>query len=209
MKIKQKMKKITILILVVSLLLSFGCKTKRVLRNEYKEVVSEQSVIKKDSTIKKTLKDSIVTKNVTVNKEDKKDEKTEVEITGKVDKDNPASYYNIVDGDTIDLFRITGNANFIFKSSKTVQKSNINNNTSSSTVNNKESIISVYKAVETVKNTAKEVKEKTVEVVKKDFTIGSYFVFLIFGIVAIVLCIFIFWLSKSNWLSKIINKFKL
>lgn len=195
------------IILVLSLLLSFGCKTKKVIKNQHKEVekievISKFETIEKESIKqdnKEDKKESII--------EDKKEEKTNIKIIGKVDKENPITYYNVVNGDTIDLFKITGNADFIFKKSNTTQNSNINNNRSSSSSNNKETDRTISNAVENVKNTVKEVQDKTVEVVKQDFTIGSYIVFLIWGIVIIALCAFILWLRKSTWWTKIASKF--
>lgn len=200
------MKKTIILILIFSLLLSFGCKTKKVLKNESKEVIKEEIISKTENIEKDILKESNVKDFITVKKEDKKEEKTEVEIKGKVDKENPVTYYNVIDGDTIDLFKITGNADFIFKSSKSTQKSNLNNISSTNTLNTKESEKTISNAVENVKNTVKEVQKKTVEVVKKDFTIGSYIVFLIWGIIIITLCAFILWFRKSNLFAKIFKK---
>lgn len=200
------MKKITILILISFFIL--GCKTKRTLKNESKEVVKEEISIKQDKTEKEVLIE-VENKNIKEFKiAEVKEEKKDIEIVGKVDKENPITYYNIVDGDTIDLFRITGNADFIFRSSVSAEKSNVNNNSSTNASNTKESEKSLSNAVENVKSAVKEVQEKTVEVVKKDFTIGSYVVFLIWGLAIIALLVFILWLKKSTWWTSIINKFK-
>lgn len=200
------MKRITILILISFLIL--GCKTKKVLKTESKEIIKEQVISKTETTEKSDIKESAISKIETVQTEDKKDVKSDIEIKGKVDKENPITYYNVVNGDTIDLFKITGNADFIFKSSNSTKKSNVNNNSSTNTSQSKESEKSISNAVENVKNTLKDVHSKTVEVVKKDFTIGSYVVFLIWGLGAIALLIFIMWLRKSTWWTSIINKFK-
>lgn len=200
------MKRIAILILISFLIL--GCKTKRTLKNQSKEVVKEQVSIKEQKTEKEALIEVKKQDIKEVNIEDKKETKTNIEITGKVDKENPITYYNVVNGDTIDLFKITGNADFIFKSSNNTQKSNLNKNTSTNTTNEKESEKSLSNAVENVKNTVKDIQNKTVEVVKKDFTIGSYVVFLIWGLAIIAFMVLIMWVRKSTWWTSIINKFK-
>lgn len=200
------MKKI-ILIILISFFV-FGCKTKKTFKTESKEEVKEQVISKTESNEKESVKESTVRNSQTVQTEDKKEDKKEIEIVGKVDKENPITYYNIVNGDTIDLFKITGNADFIFKTSSNSQKSNVNNNSSTNTSNSKESEKSLSNAVENVKNTIKEVQTKTVEVVKKDFTIGSYVVFLIWGLAIIAILVLILWLRKSTWWTSIINKFK-
>lgn len=197
--------------IIIAILISFfvfGCKTKKILKNEVKEVEKVETISKTEAKEKETVKESTVRENQTVQKEDKKEEKTEVEITGKVDKENPVTYYNVIDGDTIDLFKITGNADFIFKSSKSSQKSDVNNNSTTNTSNSKDNEKSISNAVENVKNTVKNVKSKTVQVVKQDFTIGTYVVFLIWGLAIIALIILIMWIRKSTWWTSIMSKFK-
>lgn len=200
------MKKI-ILIILISFFV-FGCKTKKTLKTESKEIVKEQVISKTETTEKEIKKESVNQEIRATENIDKKEDKKEIEIVGKVDKENPITYYNVVDGDTIDLFRITGNADFIFKSSSNSQKSNVNNNSSTNTSKEIKSEKSISNAVENVKNTIKEVQHKTVQVVKKDFTIGSYVVFLIWGLVIIAILVLILWLRKSTWWTSIINKFK-
>lgn len=200
------MKKIIILILISFFV--FGCRTKRTLKNEIKEVVKEQTISKTETVEKESEKVSTVREIRTVQNEDKKEDKKEVEIVGKVDKENPITYYNIVNGDTIDLFKITGNADFIFKSSSNSQKSNINNNTSTNTTQSKESEKSLSNAVENVKVAVKEVQIKSVHIVKKDLTFGSYMVFFFWGVIIIFILALIYYLRKSTWFTSIINKFK-
>jgi hypothetical protein len=200
------MKKIIIAILISFFIL--GCKTKKILKNEVKEVEKVETISKTETTEKEKVKESAVEENKTVQKEDKKEEKTEVEITGKVDKENPVTYYNVIDGDTIDLFKIIGNADFIFKSSKSTQKSDVNNNSTTTSSNSKDNEKSISNAVENVKNSVKQVQSKTVQVVKQDFTIGSYIVFLIWGLAIIALIILIMWIRKSTWWTSLMSKFK-
>lgn len=200
------MKKIIILILISFFI--FGCKTKKAVKNESKEVVKEQVSTKKDLVEKQETKESTISKIETIQTEDKKENKKDIEIVGKVDKENPIEFYNIVNGDTIDLFRISGNADFVFKSSNSSQKSNTNNNSLTNTSTENKSEKSSSNVVESVKDVFKGVQSKTVEVVKKDFTIGSYIVFLIWGLAIIALLILIMWVRKSTWWTSIINKFK-
>lgn len=195
------MKKIVLIILIS--IFVFGCKTKKVLMTEIKE--EETTFI---SELKKEDLKNIKNENIKENSsneisKNKAEEKTEVNITGKVDKENPLSYYNIVNGDTVDYFKINGNADFSFKTYKNSLNSvenSLDNKESQKEIKEEKSISN---AVENVKKAVKDVKQKTVEVVKKDVTIGSYFVFLIWGLVAIALCILILWLRKSNVLTKI------
>lgn len=197
----------TIILLLISFFV-FGCKTKRVLKNQSKEVVKEQTILKTEIHKKDTQKETVNIEVKEDKKEETKDQKNDIQIIGKVDKDTPASYYNIVNGDTINSFQINGNADFTFKSSNSLQKSNVNKNTSTSTENEKDSEKSISNAVENVKNTIKEVQHKTVQVVKKDFTIGSYMVFLLWGLAIIAILVLVIWIRKSTWWTSIINKIK-
>lgn len=200
------MRKIAILIMISILIM--GCKTNKVLKTEaketykYEEILTSQTVYNEKIEIKKSAESQ------EQKKEDKKEEKTDIEISGKVDKENPFNFYNVVDGDTIDLFKISGNADFIFKSSKSTQKSTINNNSTDNTADSRNSERTVSNAVENLKNVVKEIQTTTVEVVKKDVTIGSYFVFFLWGLAAIALLILILWIRKSNPFQFISKYFK-
>lgn len=200
------MRRIILIVLISFLIL--GCKTKRTLKTESKEVLKEQVSIKEEKIQKEALKQSDVKEILTTENVDQKEQKTDIQIIGKVDKENPITYYNVVDGDTIDLFKITGNADFIFKSLNSTQKSNINNKSSTNTSNTKESEKSLSNAVENVKEAVKDVHSKTVDVVKKDFTIGTYVVFLIWGLALIALLVLVMWIRKSTWWTSIMKKFK-
>jgi hypothetical protein len=185
-----------------------GCKTKKVLKTESQETEKTEEVLKSKTVEKEEVKNKTSVESKEEKKEDKKEEKTDINISGKVDKENPFNFYNVVDGDTIDLFKITGKADFIFKSSKSTQKSTLNNKSSDNTSDSRNSERTISNAVENVKNTVKKVQTKTVEVVKKDFTIGSYFVFFLWGLAAIALLIIILWIRKSNPFQFITKYFK-
>lgn len=177
-------------------------------KTQSKEIEKIEVISKTEYAEKEIKNEKSIINNLQDKKEDRKQDKTDIKIIGKVYKNNPITYYNVVNGDTIDLFRITGNADFIFKKSSSNQSSQINSNSSTTSTSDKNNEKSISNAVENVKNVVKEAQNKTVQVVKQDFTIGSYIIFLIWGIVIIALCAFILWLRKSTWWTKIINKFK-
>lgn len=200
------MKKIIFLILISSLIL--GCKTKRVLKNQSKEVDRIDYTSKVKSEEKEALKESRTAKAVQIKEATIKEQKSNIQITGKVDAQNPMTYYNIVNGDTLDLFSIRGNADFTFKSSSVNSNKKENNSSENNSTITKDNEKSISNAVENVKNTVKAAQDKTVDVVKKDFTIGSYIVFLVWGVIIIALFALILWIRKSTWWTNIINKFK-
>lgn len=200
------MKKIAILILIS--LFIMGCKTKKVLKKESQEVYKSEEILKSQTTEREEIKSKKYTDFQNQKTEDSKVEKTDIQITGKVTKDNPVVYYNIIGRDTIDAFKIEGSADFTFKSSKSTQKSSVNNKSSDTSSEDTDAKRSVSNAVENVKKAVKEVQTKTVEVVKKDFTIGSYFVFFLWGLAVIALLILFIWIRKSNPFQFITKYFK-
>ncbi len=201
------MKKIIWIILIS--FLTLGCRTKKVLKTESKQVETTQTNQSEKRDEINTVKDTEIKKDETIKSEFKNEEKQQVEINGKSENDKPLSYYNIVNGDTVDLFKVTGNADIIFKSYKNTLNSASNSkyNTEYQKENKSENIISsvVNSASETVKN----VQEKSVQVVKKNFSFGTYAVFVIWGIVVIALLIGIYYLRKSTIWTKIIKIFRI
>lgn len=198
----------TILIILISFAI-LGCRTKKTLKNESTEVLKEQSISKIETVEKENSKESTSKESLQVKNIEKKEEKNDIQIAGKVDKENPIEFYNVVNGDTINLFRIKGNADFIFKASNKAEKSNVNINSTNSLLKQNNSEKSASNIIENIKNTTKEVKSKTVEVVKKEVTFGVYLTIFIWGIVIIGLIVLYQWVKKSTWFTSIINKFKL
>lgn len=197
----------TILLIIISFFL-FGCKVKRTVKNQSKEIEKIEVISKTETTQKDTEKTSTVGEIRTVQNQTKTEDKKDLEIKAKVDDKNPLSVYNVINGDTIDIFKVTGNAEVIFKSSNNSRNSSLNNNLISNTTNTKESEKSLSNAVENVKTAIKEVQTKSVEVVKKDFQFGTYLVFFIWGIAIIVILGLIYYFRKTNLFSNIWNKFK-
>lgn len=204
------MKKIILILSAIFLLVAANsCRTKKVIKNESKQVEKtevKEAVKVQQQEVKKESEEKQEQEKKT---EEKSEEKQEVNITGKVDDKNPLTFYNVVNGDTIDLFKVTGNADVIFKSSKN------NSNSFSSSENNskilkeseqkKESGSIIEKATETVK----EVQTKSVEVVKKNMTFGVYLTFFLWGLAVIAILVFIIWLRKSTYWTKILTFFKI
>lgn len=199
------MKKIVILILSIA---SLGCSTKKKAITKQREEVKETIISKTETTQKENIKEVKKQDVKEVKSEEKKEEKTDIEIIGKADKENPVTYYNIVGNDTIDLFRITGNADFVFKRTQISKNSTLNNNSSTNTTNESKSEKSLSNAVENVKNTVKEVQTKSVEIVKKDLTFGTYLTFFLWGLAIIVILVLILWLRKSTFFTSIFSNVK-
>lgn len=200
------MKKIVFLILISLCIL--GCRTKKVVKSESAEHKKVENSSASNSEIRENVKESNNIESSTLQAANIKDNKSSVEISGKVNKDNPLVYYNIVDGDTVGSIGISGIADFVIKNNSSTLNSNTSN-TSNSKVNLDKSKSSVVE--EAVKNIAEatvKAQAKTSETVKKGFTFGVYMAWIILGIVTIGSIIGIFYIRKSTWWTKIITKFK-
>jgi hypothetical protein len=198
----------TIITLLILSVFVFGCKSKKVLKQEAKvtEKIEFKSKNIKDSSSsesvvkaaigKKSISDIIQAKN------------TDIEIKGKVNPGNPLIYYNIVNGDTLDNISISGSAEVIYRSNRNDLKRDSKSESDSLNTSDKQSKSLSSNLIEGVSNTAKAIQAKTTEVVKKDFQFGAYFTFLIWGVVAIILIIIIMWVKKSTFWKDIISKIK-
>ena len=198
----------TIITLLILSVFVFGCKSKKVLKQEakvtekiefksknIKDSSSSESVVKA-AVGKKSLSDIIQSKN------------TDIEIKGKVNPGNPLIYYNIVNGDTLDILSISGSAEVIYRSNRNDIKRDSKSESDSLNTSDKQSKSLSSNLIEGVSITAKAIQAKTTEVVKKDFQFGAYFTFLIWGVVAVILIIIIMWVKKSTFWKDIISKIK-
>jgi len=200
------MKKIVLLILISICIL--GCRTKKVLRSESSETKKVEASSTSKAETKESVKESKNIESSTVNSASIKDNKSSVEISGKVNKENPLIYYNIVDGDTVGSIGISGIADFVIKNNNSNSQSD-NSNTGiskSEAINSKSSTVAV--AVDNISKVATEAQSKTIEVVKKEFTLGVYLSWIIIGVIIIGITVGIFYIKKSTWWTKILTKFR-
>lgn len=195
------MKKI-ILIVIVSLLI-LGCKVKRTVKNESIEVFKEEVREGKREEVKTAIFDSVKKEENQEKKEVIQEQKKEVEIKGKSEENKPLTYYNIVNGDTIDLFKVIGNADVIFKSSNNSQKSILNDTQTSNTTKETKIENIASKVVNKVTDTYNDVKTKSVNVVKKDFQFGTYLVFFFWGLGIIIVLALIYYFRKSTFFTNL------
>ena len=190
------MKKTTVIILSI-LFLMLGCKVKRVSKLETKK----RDVIEYSKDIKEIdiQNSKIEIKDFQKQKvdQDKKEVNSDIEIRGKSDKDNPVSFYNVVNGDTIDLLKVTGNADIIFKSRNSILTNNSNKNiesnknkSESTSKENKGIISSVVEKASTIQN-------KTVAVVKRDFQAGVYITGFLITAIALILFALYFYFKRK------------
>lgn len=200
------MKKIIAILLISFFIL--GCSTKKKLINKSKEETKETTISKTETVQKEEVKTATVRENQTVQNETKKEENKSVEIKGKSDEKTPLTYYNVVNGDTIDLFKVVGNAEVIFKSSNNSQNSSYNNNSYNNSKESNSSEKTLSSAVENVKQAVKEVQTKSVDVVKKGFTFGTYLTFFLWGLAIIVIAVIILWFRKTTFWTEILTKVK-
>lgn len=200
------MKRIVLLILISICIL--GCRTKRVSKTESSEFKKVEISSAYRSEIKENVKESSSIESSTVKAADIKDHKSSVEIHGKVNKDNPLIYYNIINGDTVGSIGISGIADFVIKNNNSELSSNTSDTSNNKVESVKDKSSSLNSAVKNIAEVATKAKDKTTEVVKKGFSLGVYMGWIIFGIIFIGVVIGIFYIKKSTWWTNILTKFR-
>ena len=201
----------TIRILIILLILSvfvFGCKSKKVLKNESKTV---EKLVYNNTDIKDSEKTETVSKSVAVKKELSeliKSNKTDIQIKGTVNPGTPLIYYNIVNGDTLDNLSVSGSAQVIYNSYRNDLNSDKNYKNDSTSASQDKRAEKSTNIIEGVASTVKAVQNKTVQVVKKDFQFGVYITILIWGLAIIAIVIIILWIRKSTFWKDIFTKIK-
>lgn len=178
--------------MILAALLLMSCKTKQVTKTsetlkEFEKVDSKKDSIKNE--VKSQKKEIVSEKTKT---DQKKESQTEIDIVGKAETDKPLEIFHVENGDTLQSFKVTGNANVIFRSK--ASKSN-----EVKTEKKSESFVEKFKQFSeniveenNVKERFKEVKNKTKEVKVKGFQAGTWIVITIIA----VFLIFIFFTYK-------------
>lgn len=190
------MKKTTIIIISLLLLL-LGCKVKRVSKTaqysanetEYskKETKSQQDVLKSELSVVKIDSEKLKTKQ----------ENSNVEIRGKVTDKIPLTFFNVVNGDTINLLKVSGNADVFFSSNKSILEQNNTNIHENKHNESKKAEKKDEGFVSGLAKTAEKIQTKTVDVVKRDFQVGVYITgFLIAALIIIVTAIILYFKRK-------------
>ena len=194
----MKVMKSLIVLIILSNLFFNSCRTVRKNKVEEKEVTVEK--VKKDSTIvKDTIKEKVVKEETKVEKVTNEKQNTgEVEVTGTTDASNPFELYNIQNGDTLSVTKITGNAEFIIKTKWKDNNSNIKEETSLVKLDKVAEVSRYIVSEDNIKNTAKEIKSITKEVKKSDIPLGYYSTILI-----ILLLIYLGWKFRKIIFAKL------
>lgn len=151
-----------------------GCKTKQIVKSsetikEFEKVDSKKDSIQ--SEIKSQKKETI-SKKETV--EQKKESQTEIDIVGKAEIDKPLEIFHVENGDTLQSFKVTGNASVIFRSKASKSEQIKKENTSESLVDKFKKFSENIVEENNVKERLKEVKNKTKEVKVKGFQAGLW-----------------------------------
>ncbi len=178
--------------MILSLLSMMGCKTKQVTKSFETQKEFEKVDSKKDSIqneVKSQEKEAISKKETA---EQKKESQTEIDIAGKAETDRPLEIFHVENGDTLQSFKVSGNANIVFRSK-------VSKSTEEKTEKKSESLVEKFKQFSeniveenNVKERFKEVKNKTKEVKVKGFQAGTWIVITI----VIFFLIFIFFIYK-------------
>lgn len=183
----------TAIILISLLLLLLGCKVKKVSKTAQSSVTESEYSKKEIKTQNEALKNELSVLKVDSQNLNTRQEISNVEIRGKVTDKAPLTFFNVVNGDTINLLKVSGNADVFFSSNKSILEQNRlkihenNRNESKKTEKKDEGLVSG------LAKTAEKIQTKTVDVVKRDFQVGAYITgFLTVAIIIIVTAIILY-----------------
>ena len=185
------------LILIMTLLLLVGCKTKKVSKSSESSKEVQKTEIKKDSTSQNQVEQKKQSEIKSDKTEKSKDQETEITVKGKVDKDNPLELHDIKNGDTLQSIRITGNADVVIKS-KNKTSENSKKESKSETISDKIKEFSQNIVDENnISERASYVKNKVKDLQVTDTSTGVYITVIILGVVAIVMLFFFIYFKKN------------
>lgn len=178
--------------MILAVLLMIGCKTKQITKTsetlkEFEKVDSKKDSVKTE--VKSQEKEVVSEKQST---DQKKDSQTEINIIGTSEIDKPLEIFNIENGDTLQSFKVSGNANVVFRSKASKSNEVKFEKKSESFVEKFKQFSENIVEENNVKERFKEVKNKTKEVKVKGFQAGTW---IVITTVAIFL-IFIFFAYK-------------
>lgn len=190
------MKKLIILILLSSLL--FGCRSrkKQLEITDYRTAeITKADTLKVDSVRKAESRK--ITDQITVNKKEKQAE-GEIEIKGKTDSANVFDFHNVVNGDTLQVIHIAGNADFTIKS-KHLQKSEQSEIKKEAQYSNIiQEVARKAVAQSTIKETAGKIRQEAKKIESKGFTFGAW-VSLAAAAVLVALLSWSYFYLGGNW----------
>lgn len=188
------MKQILILLILCSFL---SCRTKHKVVEVTKEARKEVLQVKIDSLKESAVKQETkkVTDNIT---QEKKDEFSgDITIKGKSDSLNPLEFHNVVNGDTLQVISIRGNADYIIQN----RFQRVDNKKTET--GREETLNVIQKAArdlvskETIKDVVAVVETKTRQITSKGFQAGAWIMWGVIGIVLVVSGYFYFYFKRK------------
>ncbi|WBV60248.1 hypothetical protein PFY12_14565 [Chryseobacterium camelliae] len=163
-----------IVIILITVLLLMGCKTKNTLKNTEIKKSFEKIEVKKDSIKSESKIREKEAKKEILYSEQKKENQVETEIKGKAETHQPLEFFNVENGDTLQSIKVTGNAEVHIKT-KSSNSIDVKKVTKNQTITEKlqeftESIV----RENNVQERAEEFKQKSKEAVTRTGTFWSF-----------------------------------
>lgn len=177
------------LLIILSIFLILGCKSKKVLKTKVSELETIQVISeKKEEKQIEKVEQKKVTKKVDL-VDQKKESQTEIEIKGKAETDKPIELYNIENGDTLQTIKVTGNADVSIRT-KSNNSNQVKKESSSSESKNKiEEFASSIVNEDNLKKTGKEIKNSSKEVTT---ITGTFWSFAVVAVALFLIALFIY-----------------
>lgn len=197
------MKKNFLILMILMLILQLSCSTKRKKETfeKRKSESSFQSV--KDTLVQETNKVVEQKKEEKVKTEQVKNEQSELEVKGKAETDKPVEIYDIQNGDTLQVLKVTGNADIYYKKKSSNETKETKETKEEKSENKVEKFLKKVVNENEIKAAAEEIKTKASDIKVKDTTFGVYITFFLYAVIVIcLLLLFNFFNKKYSLISK-------
>jgi tetrahydromethanopterin S-methyltransferase subunit B len=184
------------ILVVLSIFLILGCKSKKVLKTKASELETVQIISEKkeEKQVEKNEQRQDLKKSDLVDQ--KKESQTEVEIKGKAETDKPIELYNIENGDTLQTIKVTGNADVSIRTKTNNSNQVKKENSTSESTNKLEEFAKKIVNEDNLKKTGKDIKNSAKEVTTTTGTFWSFGLILGLGIVTLIIIGLIIYFKK-------------
>lgn len=182
--------------LIIMILLLMGCKTKKVLKSSISEVEQTQiSFEKKEEKQIKKIEEKQETKKIDLS-EQKQENQTETEIKGKAEAGKPLEIFHVENGDTLQAFKITGNAEVHIRTKTSKSDHDKKENSSQSFTDKLKDFSNNIVEESDLKKRVSDMKKRTQDVTSKTGTFWSFGLVAGLGSIALIIIGLIIYLKR-------------
>lgn len=185
------------ILLILSFFCLLGCRTKTTKKEKFKSAeYSEMKFEKKADSLVQEKEEKKESKKIEIS-DQKKQSETDIEIKGKSETGKPLEIFDIENGDTLQVLKVTGNAEVFLKTKRSNSEIKKTEKSESVSQNALEKLSRAVVKEDNLKKAGKTVKQSAKDLKVTDTSTGIYITAIVLGAVAIVM-FFVFIYFKKN-----------